>query len=602
MAGLYNRLKTWIQDEKLTYTDLNNEFNNVITNSELQKMKGHSDNTAQIQAIESPAPGGIPSVGTTISGADEIERLRYMIQTMTGKSNWYDAPATNFETLNSSLNIATSIFQNATTGVVNSYNYPVYLTCTGANANVTLDASPTPFACYIDGVLNTISVDTNLALGVGPGVSRTLGTAMDQFSGYGNYITVAGPGFASTTGREYLFKISEGGNTEYIRGTLYSATGIYITARGYAFSGANVEKLPQTFTTAATVQLLGTHWIFLKSDGTLVSTTNPPKYNDGNPTGPTAGDYYYNLTSGVWKTYTGAVWNTTPVAPIGIAGTDGTNVVCTRSNEFRKSYSSINTLSERLRASSSMISLGGEPYRAESYVSINGRTVAKTTPIWDLATDLASGESWAAIEYFFAYMDEYGVEKLSRIAPLYRGEDLQGWYHPTRMWRCLGKGFATSAVTFDSACSCPMWDWSYTLSGVSGTSITAAGTLNLACGTSTGRILLPPGMISYLFTGTSCYGGTTTFQTSGISFDIQSILTTNIVASYKLVLAGATGNQSHGSDYFAHSIHGAGTAGTALSSTFTSDYALTVTNRNPSIALAFYLSGASLAIKSDNKI
>ena len=62
-------------------------------------MKGHSDTVSQMRLTENPGSVGSESTGVSISGADEVERLRYVVNRIVGGTYWYDAPSTNINAL-----------------------------------------------------------------------------------------------------------------------------------------------------------------------------------------------------------------------------------------------------------------------------------------------------------------------------------------------------------------------------------------------------------------------------------------------------------------------------------------------------------------------
>lgn len=92
MPGIFSRLKTWVAGEVLTHSDLNAEFDNIISNAAGDKLDGTSHNLAEMQQTEDPAPSGTPDLVQPISITDEIRRLRYAVKRIVGKTNWYEAP------------------------------------------------------------------------------------------------------------------------------------------------------------------------------------------------------------------------------------------------------------------------------------------------------------------------------------------------------------------------------------------------------------------------------------------------------------------------------------------------------------------------------
>jgi len=115
MPGIFSRLKTWVAGEVLTHSDLNAEFDNLIANAQADKLDGVSHNLSEMQSSEDPAPSGTPDVVQPISISDEIKRLRYAINRIVGKTNWYDVPSRNLTSkFTSARHIFSPTFDNLT--------------------------------------------------------------------------------------------------------------------------------------------------------------------------------------------------------------------------------------------------------------------------------------------------------------------------------------------------------------------------------------------------------------------------------------------------------------------------------------------------------
>lgn len=86
----FNRLKVWGFKEALASADLNGEFDNLAQGIGPTTISGAStDVTAMGTAID-PGSTGNESLASTIAG--ELQRLRFAISRIVGKSVWYDAP------------------------------------------------------------------------------------------------------------------------------------------------------------------------------------------------------------------------------------------------------------------------------------------------------------------------------------------------------------------------------------------------------------------------------------------------------------------------------------------------------------------------------
>lgn len=96
MPGI-SRLKNWVAREVLVYSDLNNEFDNIILNLEASNLDGYSATVAQMR--ETTDPGSVGSESLALRISDEIERLRFAINRIIGKTYWYEAPDSSIEAL-----------------------------------------------------------------------------------------------------------------------------------------------------------------------------------------------------------------------------------------------------------------------------------------------------------------------------------------------------------------------------------------------------------------------------------------------------------------------------------------------------------------------
>lgn len=94
MAGLYSHT-TRVTGTNLTATIYNNDHQNHIDNHVPAQMDDYSVNVAQQQSAVDPGEVGSESAPTTLSG--ELERLRFMIREITGKTQWYETPITDIE-------------------------------------------------------------------------------------------------------------------------------------------------------------------------------------------------------------------------------------------------------------------------------------------------------------------------------------------------------------------------------------------------------------------------------------------------------------------------------------------------------------------------
>lgn len=96
--ALYSRVHVWVTNEILTASDLNAEFNNILTNASAAQLVGYSSTVSQMQQVTDP--GGVGSESLAGSTADEIQRLRFKIKEVIGGAQWYSTPANSLTVVN----------------------------------------------------------------------------------------------------------------------------------------------------------------------------------------------------------------------------------------------------------------------------------------------------------------------------------------------------------------------------------------------------------------------------------------------------------------------------------------------------------------------
>lgn len=97
-GGLWTRVKTWIDNENVTFTDLNAEFDNILANDKPEKSDDYSLTLTQMKIQTSPGAQGTESLATSLAG--EIERIRYVISRIVGGTFWYDTPVKSLAATN----------------------------------------------------------------------------------------------------------------------------------------------------------------------------------------------------------------------------------------------------------------------------------------------------------------------------------------------------------------------------------------------------------------------------------------------------------------------------------------------------------------------
>lgn len=95
-SGLYSHTTRGI-GTVLTAAIYNADHVNHITNHNPSMIGGYSDNVSQMQTMADPGDLGTESLSGSL--ADEIERLRFAIARIAGKTHWYEEPDTDLASL-----------------------------------------------------------------------------------------------------------------------------------------------------------------------------------------------------------------------------------------------------------------------------------------------------------------------------------------------------------------------------------------------------------------------------------------------------------------------------------------------------------------------
>lgn len=88
--AVFSRVKNWVSNEVLTASDLNAEFNNILSNMQPTGIEDQSSDVAAMQANTNPGTVGSESLATNLAG--ELQRLRFKIKEIIGGAQWYSAP------------------------------------------------------------------------------------------------------------------------------------------------------------------------------------------------------------------------------------------------------------------------------------------------------------------------------------------------------------------------------------------------------------------------------------------------------------------------------------------------------------------------------
>lgn len=95
--AIFSRIKTWVSGETLYASDLNSEFNNLLTNTKPESIEDYSADVTTMRLTTDPGGSGSESLATSL--AEELRRIRYVINRIVGKTYWYEAPVSSIESL-----------------------------------------------------------------------------------------------------------------------------------------------------------------------------------------------------------------------------------------------------------------------------------------------------------------------------------------------------------------------------------------------------------------------------------------------------------------------------------------------------------------------
>lgn len=445
MGATFSRLKNWVA-EILTYSDLNQEIDNILNNLDPSGAGDYSTNTAQMQTTTDPGEVGSESLATSLAG--ELERLRFAIQEIkgAGATEWYSTVGTSLTELINVLGNSLADNRIASGKTSASSSRLVALDPSGAALSVTLDGSPTAFIYYIGGTQYSISTDvTASGLSAAPSTNNTCLVndstfADDQFTqflgeyGTGIVVDAMGSEITALVGRYAGFKINNGSADEYFIAYVESSTRLTRAQRG-CFVNSSQAAVPRiAFSDNDTITLLRMAWVFATAAGGLAVTYNIPTYAASAPTSPTTGDYWFDTANNAWMYYNSSAWVSATATLIGVALSDSTACVAAMTLDAAMNVDVHNTLQVEW-ASNATIRLRN----AFGQINIAGSLVkfGRAPITWDMASHLEAGVTEAASTFYYFYVKESGAPLISNKVPTDRRADLGGLYHPEELWRCI---------------------------------------------------------------------------------------------------------------------------------------------------------------------
>ena len=332
-------------------------------------------------------------------------------------------------------------------------NLPQYIVPDGAAPQLVIDGTPTPLVYVVQSVTTTLSADlTKGSLTAAPSSNNTClvndTDAADQYdtkfwgaSAHRKPITVDNMGSEITAliGKWAAFKIS-GTTEEYMLAFVESSTLLSKCMRGYFYDNTLAPVKAASFSNNDTITLMKLTWVFLEDDATTVDVTyTNPTWSFTSPGSPTAGDYWFDMNSNVWKRYDGATFQIVARTYIGMSIQDSSNCVAARSEDFYAKFDKANSL--ELEPATTEIVKAMNP---NATINVAGTTLnyGNDLPTWNITTDLASAaDMFDATEQasrgYYCYLKQNGDTVISDMFPYWQPK-FYGWYHPYNTWRCVG--------------------------------------------------------------------------------------------------------------------------------------------------------------------
>ncbi len=460
MGGLYSRIKTWTSTEDVTYSDLNAEFDNVLTNFVPLMIDDYSTNATQMRITTDPGEVGTESLATTLAG--ELARLRFMIKEITGQDQWYETSSYSLESLGVAIGGGIPANRIVSQRVRTTSSQGIALVPNGAAATVTLKGSTTNFVYSIAGTQYTVSTDVNLTgLTAAPSTNNTClvndtGLAGAEDSKYvGEFgtdliVDAMGSSISALAGKLAGFKINNGVTNEYFIARIDSSTKLTGIQRGYFFDSADAPIPRLVISDNNTITLMKAAWIFINTAGTLLPVYTEPRVADDAPASPSTGDYWFDTGTNVWMVRSATTWDAAGATLVGVCLTDTANCVAARSFDQFVAVSELNSIKDltiydntevRSLLRGARINVFGAPiYFEQDY------------PRWDIDTDLDTGLTEAASTLYFLYITATGDTVISTTGP-YDRPHLYGLYHPHQTWRCVGMVHNDASSNFEAAIS-----------------------------------------------------------------------------------------------------------------------------------------------------
>lgn len=221
---------------------------------------------------------------------------------------------------------------------------------------------------------------------------------------------------------------------------------IFEAKRGYFFGNNKSANPAEGVGGGGVIQLLRLGWVFIDADGATTDIAyDEPIYSTIEPTSPNIGLYWFDEINLLWKRYNGSSFVEEQKMPVGIVVIDENgNCIATRE------YSTLNNYVEDLSIQNSAnLEIPNTTTNATNrkawlnigkkriYVYSNFITLGSESLEFDLDNADHMEDILTANEVYYLYITTQGLQKIDTQPPI-KIEELYGYYHPNKSWRCVG--------------------------------------------------------------------------------------------------------------------------------------------------------------------
>lgn len=451
MGATFTRIKNWVK-EVLSHEDLNKEIDNILENFDPQGMGDYSEDAAQMKLVTDPGAAGSENLPTSLAG--EIERLRFMVQQITGESPWYGPVGTNLKEVSDFFASSSSADRIIDAKRSANSSRARFLIPGGGGSVKLLASNGEPFVYAIGGNVYTLTDDVTLSgllgeasptpvtavLPDGTGVESAEVNRILGAGGTGLFVDDLGNAQAIFDHNDFnrAIAITKDSTTEYAvrlpnKFNVVTATptplgwtekapafinDILMRKVGFAADGsATPSVVIDSTTTLTSIRLIH---VFLDAAGTLYQGVNISR-GFPRPSAINAGSYWQNPITQEWSRANGATWEIVPQIYVGFCAVNPSNVcVMAQPAEISVQATSSNDHTFKRHAASLEVmksfSFAGINFRAGTLLNFNPQEADK----------------------MFLYLKEDGTIVGDDVAPHDMRATLRCWLHPNEMWLCIG--------------------------------------------------------------------------------------------------------------------------------------------------------------------